>query len=419
MQANDHLSSNLSIKTKPHVPALPIALLVLACLSLLLGGPSVCRAATWLGICGDEYDEPGASGPGWEWRDEDTLVLDGYNGCNISIEGDMTLVLKGSNSATFGTSEYFQLCAGVDCSGNLTIRGDGSLAARGPQAGILVMGGTLSIEGAGSGGAGGAGSAADTAGAPAIDAVATGGISEALFTGVYADALRVSGGAQVKGSCAAAGDIGSYGVCVGANPDAAGRDAVISDSTVDAEGLTGGLVAVGGIALNGVGVTLPRGGSTAPVTAPGATGATGVVDPAGAMAVHAVIAPAGGTGGGAGEGGSGGGTRGETGTGGSGGTTTEPTAPGGGTGSDTGNKPAGGEPQPGSGTPAAKPATPAGDNGSGAKPSAKPAAQATGAARADNTAGALPKMGDLPVHILLLALASAAFFAWTRLKARA
>ena len=390
---------------------LPIMLLVLACLSIALGRPSVCRAADYVAIGGDEYDEPGVNGPGWEWRDESTLVLSGYSGCNISIEGDITLLLEGENRATFAPGSACEFFAGVECIGNLTILGGGSLTATGRQAGILVVRGTLAIAGSGAG--------EGSAGAPAIVAHATGGsMQNATCAGVLADALQVKGGAAVTATSVADAGQGSYGVCVGSYPGAAGDAVVAAPSKVDAEGLTGGFVAAGTVTLDGVGVTLPVGGSMALVTVAGVSGATGAVDPTGAIALHAVVAP-GGSGGGAGGtgdgGGSGGGSGGETGAGGSG--TTEPTTPGGGSGSGaSGEQPTGGEPKSDGKTPAAKaPATPADGNGAKAKASAQPAAQGTDT---DKTTGSLPTMGDAPAEILFLALASAAFIDYSRIKAR-
>lgn len=42
---------------------------VMACLCVLLGGPSYAAGADSLFIAGATYYEPGASGPGWAWTD--------------------------------------------------------------------------------------------------------------------------------------------------------------------------------------------------------------------------------------------------------------------------------------------------------------------------------------------------------------
>ena len=399
---------------------LSIVLFVMACLGILLGGPSVCRAATSVAIGGAAYDEPGVSGPGWEWRDASTLVLSGYNGPTISIEGGVTLVLEGANTATFdpgafgADSDLYSFYTGIECFGDLTVRGSGSLAAVGDQAGILVMGGALSVEGC------------------AVDAKARGGeATNAVCAGVLADALRVTDGAKLTAFSAADLGAGSYGVCVGLNAaggGAAGQagGTTISASTVDATGQTGGFVVTRDIVLEGVGVTVPQGGSVGAVTVVGAPGARGVIDAAGVLAPHAVIAPgeSGGTGGGdTGGTGDGGGAGG--GTGGSG-SATEPTTPGGGTGSgDTGSgagagtgsgarpgcpeeKPTAGEPKPSNKTP--KPTPAAADT---------PANQAPRqTAKLTSTNGPLPTTGEFPLHIALMIPASAAFFAYSCFKAR-
>ena len=44
-----------------------ILLTVMACLCVLLGGPSYAAGADSLFIAGATYYEPGASGPGWAW----------------------------------------------------------------------------------------------------------------------------------------------------------------------------------------------------------------------------------------------------------------------------------------------------------------------------------------------------------------
>ena len=48
---------------------------VMACLCVLLGGPSYAAGAESLFIAGATYYEPGASGPGWAWTDADHLWI--------------------------------------------------------------------------------------------------------------------------------------------------------------------------------------------------------------------------------------------------------------------------------------------------------------------------------------------------------
>ena len=60
---------------KSHTSRHYIAIVVMACLYVLLGGPSYAAGAESLIIAGETYYEPGVSGPGWAWTDADHLVL--------------------------------------------------------------------------------------------------------------------------------------------------------------------------------------------------------------------------------------------------------------------------------------------------------------------------------------------------------
>lgn len=51
-----------------------IAIFAMACLCVLLGGPSYAAGAESLIIAGATYYEPGVSGPGWVWTDADHLI---------------------------------------------------------------------------------------------------------------------------------------------------------------------------------------------------------------------------------------------------------------------------------------------------------------------------------------------------------
>lgn len=70
----------------------------MACLCVLLGGPSYAAGAESLFIAGDTYYEPGVSGPGWAWTDADHLELTGYAGEAIGADGDLVVSLFGQNS---------------------------------------------------------------------------------------------------------------------------------------------------------------------------------------------------------------------------------------------------------------------------------------------------------------------------------
>lgn len=77
-----------------------IAIAAMACLCVLLGGPSYAAGAESLFIAGATYREPGVSGPGWAWADADHLELDGYAGDAIGADGDLVVTLVGQNSVT-------------------------------------------------------------------------------------------------------------------------------------------------------------------------------------------------------------------------------------------------------------------------------------------------------------------------------
>lgn len=116
-----------------------IAIVAMACLCVLLGGPSYAAGAESLIIAGATYYEPGVSGPGWIWTDADHLELNGYAGAAIGAEGDLVLTLAGQNSVTesHAPDADITLC-GMEVWGNLTLRGTGTLTATGSQCGIHV-----------------------------------------------------------------------------------------------------------------------------------------------------------------------------------------------------------------------------------------------------------------------------------------
>ena len=116
-----------------------IVIVAMACLCVLLGGPTYAAGAESLIIAGATYYEPGVSGPGWAWTDADHLELDGYAGEAIGADGDLVLTLAGQNSVTesHAPGADITLC-GMEVWGSLTLCGVGTLTATGSQCGIHV-----------------------------------------------------------------------------------------------------------------------------------------------------------------------------------------------------------------------------------------------------------------------------------------
>ena len=237
----------------------------MACLCVLLGGPSYAAGAESLFIAGATYYEPGVSGPGWAWTDGDHLELNGYAGEAIGVGGDLVVTLTGQNTVveTSALDVDISRC-GMEVWGDLTLRGSGSLVATGSQCGIYVSG-TLAVEGC------------------KVDARADGaGIADARAAGVIADGLAVRGGGRVV-AAGAGSDAGvrAYGVCLlggAAGGDAAGQFTV-NASWLDASGAGGGVACLGG-SLASARFVAPAGG---------AFGAGGVVDADGSVAAHVTI----------------------------------------------------------------------------------------------------------------------------------
>lgn len=75
-----------------------ILITAMACLCVLLGGPSYAAGAESLIIAGATYYEPGVSCPGWAWTDADHLELNGFSGEAIGAEVDLVVTLSGKNS---------------------------------------------------------------------------------------------------------------------------------------------------------------------------------------------------------------------------------------------------------------------------------------------------------------------------------
>ena len=240
----------------------------MACLCVLLGGPSYAAGAESLIIAGATYYEPGVSGPGWAWTDADHLELDGYAGEAIGAEGDLALTLAGQNSVTesHAPDADITLC-GMEVWGNLTLRGTGTLTATGSQCGIHVSQ-ALVVDGC------------------TVDARADGAdITDEAVAGVIAGGMAVRGGGRVVAAGAGSGaGVRAYGVYLqdaGLGDGAAGCRLSVDASWLDASGADGGVACLGGSLVSARFVT-PAGG---------AFGADSVVDAAGAVAMHVVVEP--------------------------------------------------------------------------------------------------------------------------------
>ena len=232
-----------------------IAIVAMACLCVLLGGPSYAAGAESLIIAGATYYEPGVSGPGWAWTDAGHLELDGYAGEAIGAEGDLVLTLAGQNSVTesHAPDADITLC-GMEVWGNLTLRGTGTLTATGSQCGIHVSR-ALAVDGC------------------TVDARADGAdVTDEAVAGV------IAGGMAVR----------AYGVFLldaGAGDGPVGCRLSVDASWLDATGADGGVACTSGSLVSARFVT-PVGGAFGP---------GGVVDASGAMAPHVVIEPEGAT----------------------------------------------------------------------------------------------------------------------------
>ena len=245
-----------------------IAIVAMACLCVLLGGPSYAAGAESLIIEGATYCEPGASGPGWAWTDADHLELNGYAGEAIGAEGDLVLTLAGQNSVTesHAPDADITLC-GTEVWGNLTLRGSGTLTATGSQCGIHVSQ-ALVVDGC------------------TVDARADGAdITDEAVAGVIAGDMAVRGGGRVVAAGAGSGaGVRAHGVYLqdaGLGDGAAGCRLSVDASWLDAAGADGGVACVGR-SLESARFVSPAGG---------VFGAGGVVDASGAVAPHVAIEP--------------------------------------------------------------------------------------------------------------------------------
>ena len=257
---------------KSHTSRHYIPIVAMACLCVLLGGPSYAAGAESLIIAGATYYEPGVSGPGWVWTDADHLELNGYAGEAIGAEGDLVLTLAGQNSVTesHAPDADITLC-GMEVWGNLTLRGTGTLTATGSQCGIHVSQ-ALVVDGC------------------TVDARADGAdITDEAVAGVIAGDMAVRGGGRVvaagAGSGAGVRAYGAYLQDAGFGDGSAGCRLSVDASWLDATGADGGVACTGGSRVSARFVA-PAGGTF---------GASGVVDASGAVATHVVVEPEGAT----------------------------------------------------------------------------------------------------------------------------
>ena len=245
-----------------------IAIVAMACLCVLLGGPSYAAGAESLIIAGATYYESGVSGPGWAWTDADHLELNGYAGEAIGAEGDLVLTLAGQNSVTEShTPDADITLCGMEVWGNLTLRGTGTLTATGSQCGIHVSQ-ALMVDGC------------------SVDARADGAdISDEAVAGVIAGDMAVRDGGRVVAAGTGSGaGARAYGVLLqdlGLGDGAAGCRLSVDASWLDATGADSGVACMGGSLVSARFVT-PAGGTFS---------ASGVVDASGAVAPHVVIEP--------------------------------------------------------------------------------------------------------------------------------
>ena len=244
----------------------------IACLCVLLGGPSNAAGADSLFIAGETYCEPGVSGAGWAWTDAEYLELTGYAGEAIGADGDLVVTLVGQNSVVETHAPDADISmSGMEVWGNLTLRGSGSLTATGSQCGIHVSQ-ALVVDGC------------------TVDARADGaGVLDQTVAGVAAGSLTVRGGGRVV-AAGAGSDAGLrfYGVRLldeGFGADAASETLVVDASWLDATGTDAGVACDRGLLVAAHFVT--------PVD--GAFGAASVVDADGSVAPHVVIEPEGAT----------------------------------------------------------------------------------------------------------------------------
>ena len=240
----------------------------MACLCVLLGGPSYAAGAESLIIAGATYYEPGVSGPGWAWTDADHLELSGFSGEAIGADGDLVVTLTGQNSVKEMQSSIVDISqCGLEVWGNLTLRGTGSLTATGSQCGIHAFQ-ALVVDGC------------------TVNAQADGtGIEDEVVAGLVAGRLVVRGGGRLvaagAGSGAGAHAYGAYLLDDDPGDGMPFGTLAVDASWLDATGADGGVGCLAG-SLASPRFVAPAGGSF---------GARGVVDAGRAVATHVVIEP--------------------------------------------------------------------------------------------------------------------------------
>ena len=245
-----------------------IAIVAMACLCVLLGGPTYAVGAESLIIAGATYYEPGVSGSGWAWTDAGHLELDGYAGDATAADGDLVVTLAGQNSVTESNAPDADITqCGMEVWGSLTLRGTGTLTATGSQCGVHVSQ-ALAVEGC------------------TVDARADGAdITDEAVAGVITGDMVVRGGGRIVAMGAGSGaGVRAYGVYLqdaGIGAGAAGCQLSVDASWLDASGADGGVACTGGSLVSARFVS-PAGGTF---------GASGVMDANGAVAAHVVVEP--------------------------------------------------------------------------------------------------------------------------------
>lgn len=240
----------------------------MACLCVLLGGPSYAAGAESLIIAGATYYEPGVSGPGWAWIDADHLELSDFSGEAIGADGDLVVTLTGQNSVKEMQSSIVDISqCGLEVWGNLTLRGTGSLTATGSQCGIHAFQ-ALVVDGC------------------TVNAQADGaGFEDEVVAGLLAGRLVVRGDGRVVAAGAGSGvGVHAYGAYLLDEDPGDGvpfGTLAVDASWLDATGADGGVGCLAG-SLTSARFVAPAGG---------AFGARGVLDAGGAVATHVVIEP--------------------------------------------------------------------------------------------------------------------------------
>lgn len=244
----------------------------MACLYVLLGGPSYAAGAESLIIAGATYCEPGVSGSGWAWTDADHLELNDYTGEAIGADGDLVVTLTGQNFVKeMQTSDVDISQCGMEVWGNLTLCGTGSLTATGSQCGVHAFQ-ALVVDGC------------------TVNAQADGtGLEDEVVAGLVAGRLAVRSSGRViaagAGSGAGVRAYGAYLLDEDPGDGAPFGTLAVDASWLDATGADGGVGCLAG-SLTSARFVVPAGG---------AFGARSVVDADGDVAAHVVVEPEGAT----------------------------------------------------------------------------------------------------------------------------